>query len=613
MNPTYVNPNKAWQEGALAAPTTGSTPAISASLLTNPPEPMKIPAYEPPVMAPFQPSFATQQLGSSVDRNLSDIGQTVSAMGQEPQRRSELESQVGIPQINSRLAELQAIDAQYGADLSNLASQQLQQTVKAEDRLAPTFAIGGQQAQINRQAIFQQQNTNIKRATNAAVMAAANGQLALAQDYVTRALDYEFKPLEAKLQFQQLVYQENKDRFTKAEQREFEANLKAKEQDLANKQQEKQSIYELAQTLIKQGYSPSSLGGVLGAKSLNDAYLSVADTLYYGGDAVGASVSQSAVDWANLIRSGQASIENVPADERSAVATALGRLPQEMDSKQRYINDQANVAVTNIDKALDLVTGATSGAVNTAGNPLARSIFTYLPGSDARNLQAALSPVKALIGFDALQKMRDASPTGGALGQVSERELSFLQSVQGSLDVGQSTEQLLGTMNQIRDSFRKLQLISNPSTTPEQYLQEFPDAPDDVLKELIMRQTTSAVPSQTVATGTRAQRNNNPLNIKASQYTRSYPGVVGIEDKPADDGGNFLRFDSPDSGFAAAERLLQTSGYQSLTVDAAMKRWSNSGYGGEIVPFTNKKMSALSNDELRTLVQAMAKREGYYA
>ena len=38
--------------------------------------------------------------------------------------------------------------------------------------------------------------------------------------------------------------------------------------------------------------------------------------------------------------------------------------------------------------------------------------------------------------------MRDASPTGGALGQVSERELGFLQSVFGSLDQSQSAEEL---------------------------------------------------------------------------------------------------------------------------------------------------------------------------
>ena len=44
------------------------------------------------------------------------------------------------------------------------------------------------------------------------------------------------------------------------------------------------------------------------------------------------------------------------------------------------------------------------------------------------------------------------------------------------------------------------------------------------------------------------ERNNNPLNIKRSGNTSKYPGVVGYEQKPAADGGNFLVFDSPESG-----------------------------------------------------------------
>ena len=38
--------------------------------------------------------------------------------------------------------------------------------------------------------------------------------------------------------------------------------------------------------------------------------------------------------------------------------------------------------------------------------------------------------------------MRDASPTGGALGQVSERELGYLQSVLGSLEQSQTADEL---------------------------------------------------------------------------------------------------------------------------------------------------------------------------
>jgi hypothetical protein len=111
---------------------------------------------------------------------------------------------------------------------------------------------------------------------------------------------------------------------------------------------------------------------------------------------------------------------------------------------------------------------------------------------------------------------------------------------------------------------------------------------------------------------TRPHRNNNPLNIKESQYTRGYSGVVGRDPYPASDKGHFLIFDSVNSGFEAAKRLLSTEGYITKTVDAAMKRWSNNGYGGEILPsIKNKPMAMLTKAEFDMLVKTMARREGF--
>lgn len=112
---------------------------------------------------------------------------------------------------------------------------------------------------------------------------------------------------------------------------------------------------------------------------------------------------------------------------------------------------------------------------------------------------------------------------------------------------------------------------------------------------------------------TRPNRNNNPLNIKASPYTMEYDGVVGLEEKEAEDGGQFLLFRTIEDGFKAAERLLQTDGYIGLTVDQAVKRWSNNGYGAdEIAPqLKGKIMGNLSEKELQNLVINMAKREGF--
>ncbi len=110
----------------------------------------------------------------------------------------------------------------------------------------------------------------------------------------------------------------------------------------------------------------------------------------------------------------------------------------------------------------------------------------------------------------------------------------------------------------------------------------------------------------------RPTRNNNPLNIKVSTATSSYPGVVGADPSPAADGGKFLIFNSPEAGFQAAERLITSANYRNLSVDAALRRWSNNGYGGEIAPALKGKVIAqLSPTELQALIKTMARREGY--
>ena len=61
-----------------------------------------------------------------------------------------------------------------------------------------------------------------------------------------------------------------------------------------------------------------------------------------------------------------------------------------------------------------------------------------IPGTPAYDTNAQIETVISSIGFDRLQKMRDDSPTGGALGQVSERELSQLNASLGNLRQSQS-------------------------------------------------------------------------------------------------------------------------------------------------------------------------------
>ena len=58
-----------------------------------------------------------------------------------------------------------------------------------------------------------------------------------------------------------------------------------------------------------------------------------------------------------------------------------------------------------------------------------------VPGSKAgKHFRNLLTTIKGNAGFDKLQAMREASPTGGALGQVSNFELEQLNAAFGNLD-----------------------------------------------------------------------------------------------------------------------------------------------------------------------------------
>lgn len=92
---------------------------------------------------------------------------------------------------------------------------------------------------------------------------------------------------------------------------------------------------------------------------------------------------------------------------------------------------------------------------------------------DSRNAQAKLETLKNKVAFNALQAMRDASKTGGALGNVTERELAMLQNSLYSLDQAQSFEEmqraLAGIAQFAIDSKKRMQDAfegSNESSTP---------------------------------------------------------------------------------------------------------------------------------------------------
>jgi hypothetical protein len=111
-----------------------------------------------------------------------------------------------------------------------------------------------------------------------------------------------------------------------------------------------------------------------------------------------------------------------------------------------YAEERSIRTVQSVDELLGKVNRWTSGI---------GSVLSAIPETDARNFAAELETLKANIAFGELTAMREASKTGGALGQVSDREASLLQNTLGALDIGQSPSNLKAQLQKIKDSITR--------------------------------------------------------------------------------------------------------------------------------------------------------------
>jgi hypothetical protein len=106
---------------------------------------------------------------------------------------------------------------------------------------------------------------------------------------------------------------------------------------------------------------------------------------------------------------------------------------------------KADTVIRKVDEAMSQVGFSSTGLTGT--------VLGMVPGTQAYDLDKTVDTIKANLGFSELQAMREASPTGGALGQVAIQELAMLQSTVASLDKGQSQENLRRALSQVRQHF----------------------------------------------------------------------------------------------------------------------------------------------------------------
>jgi len=125
---------------------------------------------------------------------------------------------------------------------------------------------------------------------------------------------------------------------------------------------------------------------------------------------------------------------------------------------------QNSIVLGDIDMALKNVSVFSTGA----GSAL--KDFPVIGGiTPAGQMESLLETIRANVGFDKLQAMREASPTGGALGAVTEKELAFLQAVFGSLRQDISPENVTRNLTRLREH-----MVGREQRIREAFAADFP-------------------------------------------------------------------------------------------------------------------------------------------
>lgn len=147
-------------------------------------------------------------------------------------------------------------------------------------------------------------------------------------------------------------------------------------------------------------------------------------------------------------------IPGSPDDVKAKDAAAAAEAGQ--GTKATY----GNIVVEDIGRAVDRIKADPTMTTGMFG-----SLLANWAGSEAHSVSKLLDTVKANAGFDRLQAMREASPTGGALGAVTERELSLLQSAIGNLEQSQNADDLVFNLKRVQQIYDEI--VNGPGGAPK--------------------------------------------------------------------------------------------------------------------------------------------------
>ena len=133
------------------------------------------------------------------------------------------------------------------------------------------------------------------------------------------------------------------------------------------------------------------------------------------------------------------------------------------DASATYTQEQATRTLNGIRGA---ITKANNGEL-VLGRRAAfeEQLNSTLQSDKYRNTVSTIQQIKSSVSLGELAAMREASKTGGALGNISDAEGTRLESAMGNLVLTQTPEQFISTLQQIADSINRWNSARSRLTT----------------------------------------------------------------------------------------------------------------------------------------------------
>jgi spore germination cell wall hydrolase CwlJ-like protein len=156
-----------------------------------------------------------------------------------------------------------------------------------------------------------------------------------------------------------------------------------------------------------------------------------------------------------------AAITRNKAAEAGAVETAQQQAKREVTrpDRERMEKRNATIVVDALNQAEDKVKGESTFSPATGFTGNAASV---IGGTRAHDVSESLKTAKSATSITQLNEMRQASPTGGAIGSVTEGEHKLLQSMFTSLEQSQGQPQFLRNLSITRQVY--MDIINGTST-----------------------------------------------------------------------------------------------------------------------------------------------------